>query len=164
MSIETHAAASQVEASSDPQALAEQVAQAMFARDRASQMLGMAIDAVGPGYARLSMTVRDDMVNGHAICHGGLTLTLADSAFAFACNSDNHNTVGAACSMDYLRPAFAGDRLTAEARERHVSGRTGIFDVTVTNQNGDTIGLFRGKSQRVKGAVLDAMQAAQPQS
>lgn len=146
-------------AADDPQALAEQVADAMFARDRASQMLGMVIDATGPGYARLSMTVRGDMVNGHAICHGGLIMTLADSAFAFACNSDNQNTVAAACHIDYLRPGFEGDRLTAEATQRHVSGRTGITDVTVTNQNGDKIALFRGKSHRIKGAVLDAMQA-----
>lgn len=159
MTIEMDVAATDAEASTDRQALAERVAQAMFARDHASQMLGMTIDAVGPGYARLSMTVRDDMVNGHAICHGGLTLTLADSAFAFACNSDNHNTVGAACSMDYLRPAFAGEQLTAEAKERFVSGRQGIFDVTVTNQDGDTIALFRGKSHQVKGAVLDSLQA-----
>ena len=157
MAIETEVAV-------DPQALAEQVAQAMFARDRAAQMLGMTVDAVGPGYAQVSMRVRDDMINGHHICHGGLTLSLADTAFAYACNSDNHNTVGAACSMDYLRPAFEGDRLTAEAVERHLAGRSGIFDVTVSNQNGDKIGLFRGKSHRVKGAVLDALQSAQPQS
>lgn len=143
----------------DPQTLAEAVAEAMYARDNASQMLGMRIDTVGPGYARLSMEVRGDMVNGHDICHGGLIFSLADSAFAFACNSDNHNTVAAGASIEFLRPAFRGDRLTAEAQKRHAAGRSGVYDMTVTNQNGDTIVLFRGKSARIKGTVLDALEA-----
>lgn len=143
----------------ESQALAERVAAAMYARDHASQALGMTIDAVGPGYARLSMDVRKDMVNGHDICHGGLIFTLADSAFAFACNSDNHNTVASGASIEFLRPGFLDDRLTAEAKERHAGGRTGVYDMTVTNQNGKLIALFRGKSARIKGTVLGDLEA-----
>lgn len=143
----------------DPQALAERVGEAMFARDAASRMLGMHIDAIAPGYARVSMPVRDDMVNGHQTCHGGLIFSLADSAFAFACNSANQNTVGAACNVDYLRPAFIGDVLTAEAEQRSRSGRTGLYDVTVRNQNDETIVLFRGRSHQVRGEVLAVMAA-----
>lgn len=141
----------------DPQALAERVGAAMFARDGASRMLGMRIDAMAPGYARMSMPVRDDMINGHKTCHGGLIFSLADSAFAFACNSGNHNTVGAACNVDYLRPAFAGDVLTAEAEQRSQTGRTGVYDVTVRNQHNEPVVLFRGRSHRVRGEVLEAM-------
>lgn len=147
-------------AASDPaaaQALAEQVTQAMYARDAASQMLGMRIEAVGPDYARLSMTVREDMTNGHAICHGGLIFSLADSAFAFACNSDNQNTVASACHIDYLRPGMAGDVLVAEAAMQSRSGRVGVFDIAVHNQNEETIAVFRGKSHRIRGEVLDTL-------
>jgi acyl-CoA thioesterase len=143
----------------DPRALAERVGAAMFARDAASRMLGMQIDAMAPGYARVSMPVRDDMVNGHQTCHGGLIFSLADSAFAFACNSGNHNTVGAACSVDYLRPAVAGDVLVAEAEQRSQSGRTGVYDVTVRNQHGEAVVLFRGRSHRVRGEVLEVMES-----
>ena len=102
----------------DAQALAERVAAGMFARDRASRGLGMRIAKIGPGFAELTMTVRDDMVNGHAICHGGFVFTLADSAFAFACNSYNANTVAAGCAIEFLAPSREGDVLTATARDR----------------------------------------------
>ena len=138
------------------QALAERVAAAMFARDRASQALGMRILRVAPGAADLSMTVRGDMVNGHAICHGGYVFTLADSTFAFACNSYNHNTVAQGCAIEYLAPAHEGDVLTAFGRERSRAGRTGVYDIEVQNQRGETIALFRGKSYRIQGSVLDA--------
>jgi len=141
----------------DPQALAEAVAAAMLERDAASRMLDMQIEAAGPGYARVAMPVRDDMVNGHQTCHGGLIFSLADSAFAFACNSDNINTVGAACTIDYLRPGFAGDRLVATAEKRFGAGRSGVYDVTVRNQNDEIIVLFRGKSHRIRGEVLATM-------
>jgi acyl-CoA thioesterase len=140
----------------DAQALAEAVAAAMFARDRASQALGMAIAAVAPGQATLTMTVRADMVNGHAICHGGLIFTLADSAFAFACNSYNLATVASGCTIEFLAPAREGDVLTARAHERSAAGRTGVYDIEVVNQRGETIALFRGKSYRIKGHVIDA--------
>jgi acyl-CoA thioesterase len=144
------------DAPQDPQALAEAVAAAMFARDRASQALGMRIVEVAPGEATLAMTVRADMVNGHAICHGGLIFTLADSAFAFACNSYNRSTVASGCAIDFLAPAREGDVLTARARERSAAGRTGVYDIEVANQRGETIALFRGKSYRIKGDVIDA--------
>src|SRR4029453_17620922 len=126
----------------DAQALAERVAAAMFARDAASQGLGMRITKVAPGFAALSMTVRPDMVNGHAICHGGFVFTLADSAFAFACNSYNANTVAAGCAIEFLAPSHEGDVLTATARERTLVGRNGVYDIDVTHQNGEKIPLF----------------------
>jgi len=139
---------------SEAQALAQRVADAMFARDRASQGLGMRITHVGPGHAELTMTVRGDMVNGHAICHGGFVFTLADSAFAFACNSYNMNTVANGCTIEFLAPAHEGDVLTAVAQERAQVGRNGVYDVEVRNQDGVTIAHFRGKSTRIKGEVL----------
>jgi acyl-CoA thioesterase len=139
----------------DAEALARKVADAMFSRDRASQGLGMRILAVGPGHAELTMTVRGDMVNGHAICHGGLVFTLADSAFAFACNSYNYNTVANGCTIEFLAPAHEGDVLTAVAQERTQVGRNGLYDVEVRNQDGVTIAHFRGKSTRIKGEVLE---------
>jgi len=137
--------------------LAEHVAERMFENDRASRTLGMAIAKVGPGSAKLTMTVRPDMVNGHAICHGGFIFTLADSAFAFACNSNNFNTVAQGCSIEYLAPAREGDVLTAVAQERSLAGRTGVYDIEVTNQRGETIALFRGKSYRIKGHIVDGL-------
>ncbi|MYM33906.1 hydroxyphenylacetyl-CoA thioesterase PaaI [Duganella sp. FT94W] len=138
----------------DPLALAEAVGAAMFARDPASQSLGMTLDAIAPGAARMSMPVRSDMLNGHASCHGGYIFALADSAFAFACNSHNLITVGAGCTIDYLAPGREGDLLTATATEQTLSGKTGIYDVEVRNQDGRTIALFRGKSHRVSGEVI----------
>jgi len=134
----------------DPQAIAERVGQGMFAEDAASRGLGMQIEAMGPGYARLSMTVRPDMLNGFKICHGGFITTLADSAFAFACNSANELTVAAGIVVDFIAPARQGDRLTAEAREVAFAGRTGIYDVAVTNQSGQIVAVLRGRSHRTK--------------
>jgi len=138
----------------DPQALAEAVGAAMYARDPASQSLGMTLAAIGPGHARMSMPVRADMLNGHATCHGGFIFALADSAFAFACNSHNQVTVGAGCNIDYLAPGREGDLLTATASEQALAGKTGVYDVTVSNQDGRTIALFRGKSHRLSGEVI----------
>jgi len=140
----------------DPQETAELSAGAMWAGDRASQGLGMRIESVGPGRAVLSMELREDMVNGHAIGHGGYTFTLADSAFAFACNSHNRNTVAQGCAIEYLAPARTGDVLRAVGVERSRTGRTGVYDIEVTNQHGTTIALFRGKSYRIDGSVVDA--------
>lgn len=134
--------------------LAESVASAMFDNDRASQAMGMRLISAGPGVAQMTMTVRADMLNGHATCHGGLIFTLADSAFAFACNSRNAVTVAAGCSIEFLAPAREGDELTAVACERSLSGRTGVYDVTVSNERGVTIALFRGKSHRLNGQVV----------
>jgi len=139
----------------NPQALAELAGKTMFDRDPASQALGMLLDEIRPGYARMSMRVRADMLNGHATCHGGYIFMLADSAFAFACNSHNFNTVGAGCTIDYLAPGKEGDVLTAEAVEQALQGKTGVYDIKVTSQEGRTIALFRGKSHRVSGMVAE---------
>jgi acyl-CoA thioesterase len=147
----------------DPQALAEAVAQAMWSRDNATQALGMRIEAIAPGKATVSMPVRADMVNGHHICHGGFMFTLADSAFAYACNSYNLNTVASACHIDFLAPAREGDVLEAEAVERSASGRTGVYDITVRLRGGKTVALFRGKSYRIQGEVIAGL-AAEPAS
>jgi len=135
------------------QALAELAGRTMFERDPASQALGMVLDDIRPGYARMTMTVRADMLNGHATCHGGYIFMLADSAFAFACNSHNLSTVGAGCTIDYLAPGRAGDVLVAEATEQALQGKTGVYDVTVKTADGRTIALFRGKSHRIGGTV-----------
>jgi acyl-CoA thioesterase len=148
----------------DAQATAEGAARAMWANDRASKGLGMRIDAVAPGAATLSMPVRVDMLNGHDICHGGFIFALADSAFAFACNSYNFVTVASGCSIDFLAPAREGDVLTACARERSASGRTGVYDIDVTNQRGESIALFRGKSYRIKGNVMPLPTSQAPLS
>jgi len=139
----------------DAAALARAVADRMFANDRASRGLGMAIAGVAPGTATLTMTVRADMLNGHAICHGGYIFTLSDSAFAFACNSYNLNTVAQGCAIEFLAPAREGDVLTARAAERSRAGRTGVYDIEVTNQRGETVALFRGKSYQIKGHVIE---------
>jgi len=144
----------------DPQALADAVTHAMWSRDRATQGLGIQILSVKPGYALMAMPVRGDMVNGHHICHGGFIFTLADSAFAFACNSYNQNTVASACHIDFLAPAREGDVLEAEAVERSLSGRTGVYDITVRTRSGKTVALFRGKSYRIKGEVIAGLQQA----
>ena len=135
------------------QALAELAGRTMFERDPASQALGMLLAEIRPGYARMTMTVRADMLNGHATCHGGYIFMLADSAFAFACNSHNLSTVGAGCTIDYLAPGRAGDVLVAEATEQALQGKTGVYDVTVKAADGRTIALFRGKSHRIGGTV-----------
>ncbi len=134
----------------DPQAVADHVGVGMLAEDEASRGLGMQVAAMGPGYARLTMPVRPDMLNGFKICHGGFITTLADSAFAFACNSYNELTLAAGIVVDFVAPARLGDLLTAEAQEQSLSGRTGVYDVKVTNQRGETIALLRGRSHRLK--------------
>ena len=138
---------------SNPQTLAELAGKTMYERDPASQALGMTLDEIRPGYARMRMRVREDMLNGHGTCHGGYIFMLADSAFAFACNSHNANTVGAGCTIDYLAPGRAGDVLVAEAVEQALSGKTGVYDVVVMDEDGRKVALFRGKSHRVAGYV-----------
>jgi len=139
----------------DAQQLAELAGRTMYERDPASRQLGMTLDEIRPGYARMSMRVRGDMLNGHGTCHGGYIFMLADSAFAFACNSHNFNTVGAGCSIDYLSPGREGELLTAQAQEQALSGKTGVYDIVVTNEEGRKVALFRGKSHRVNGMVAE---------
>lgn len=136
-----------------PQQLAEACAEAMFSRDQASQQLGMKIVSVSPGRAVLTMTVDNRMIQGHGNCHGGYLFTLADSAFAFACNTYDLATVASGCSIEYVAPAKEGDRLTATAEERSRGSRTGVYDITITNQDEQVIVLFRGKSYQVRGSV-----------
>ena len=133
----------------DAQAIAERAAAAMFADDRASQSLGMRIVAIGPDECRIAMTVRADMVNGVGTCHGGILFTLADSAFAFACNSDGATTVAAGASIDFLSVARAGDELTATARALWRGRRAGLYDVSVVDQRGVVVATFRGRSYRL---------------
>lgn len=138
----------------DPQALAESVARSMYRVDGAARHMGIQIEQVGPGFARMSMKLRADMLNSHQTGHGGMIFTLADTAFAYACNAGNQATVASGCSIDYVAPAHLGDTLIAVAEERALSGRTGVYDVTVTNQKGDVVAFFRGKSYRIRGTSV----------
>jgi acyl-CoA thioesterase len=134
-----------------PQQIADQVREGMLANDRATKALGMRIEAVRPGESVITMTVRGDMLNGHDICHGGLIATLADSAFAFACNSYDELTVASGFSIDLMAPARLGDVLTARCSEVSRAGRTGVYDTDVINQRGERIAVFRGRSYTIKG-------------
>ena len=134
-----------------PQQTADLVRVGMLANDNVTLGFGMQIHEVTPGGAVLSMTVREDMLNGHKTCHGGLISTLADSTFAFACNSYNELTVASGFSVDFMAPARTGDVLTARATEVSKAGRTGVYDVEVSNQNGERIAVFRGRSYTLKG-------------
>ena len=139
-----------------PQALAEACAEAMWSNDSTSQRLGMTIERIAPGEATLALEVTEVMLNGHGLAHGGFIFTLADSAFAFACNGYNQRTVGHQAAITYMAPARLGDRLTAVAREIHRAGRNGVYDVRVTNQDGAQVAEFRGHSRTVKGTHLPA--------
>jgi len=130
------------------------VADAMFARDHAARAAGMVVEQVALGSATVTMTVRRDMVNGHDICHGGYMALLCDTAFAYACNACNQNTVASGFSIEILAPARLGDTLVAVAVEQAQRGRSGVYDIKLTNQNGDIIALFRGKSARIAGEVV----------
>ena len=142
----------------DVDALARRVAAVMWAEDSASHALGMRIVDIGAGHATLTMTVRADMTNGHGICHGGFMFSLADSAFAFACNSHNHRAVAQACDIVFLSPVRLGDELVATAVERMRDGRNGICDVTV--RRGEVVvAEFRGHSRLVSGPLLDEQSA-----
>ena len=134
-----------------PQQTAEHVREGMYARDRATRGLGMQVVEVSPGCAVLTMTVREDMLNGHGLCHGGLVATLADSAFAYACNSYDELTVATGFAVDFVAPARLGDVLTASCTEVSRAGRTGVYDTEVRNQRGERVAVFRGRSYTAKG-------------
>lgn len=146
------------EPDTEPQRIAELSAHALFAGDRASRGLGFRIEEVRPGFARLRMKVRTDMLNGHGMCHGGIIFAFADSAFAVACNTYNAVTVAAAASIDFLAPAHADDELTADAREVWRSKRSGIYEISVSNQRGEVLALFRGRSHCVGGQIVPVTQ------
>jgi len=135
--------------------LAQACAARMLERDAASNALGMALEGARPGWARVSLTITAAMVNGHAIAHGGVTFTLADSAFAFACNSRNEPNVALQASISFIGAVQLGDRLVAEAQEQSSKGRTGVYDVRVTRGDDELVALFRGVCYRIKGTVLD---------
>jgi acyl-CoA thioesterase len=145
-----------------PQHVAELARDAMWVNDRACQALGMRVLAVGPGTATMAMTVRPDMLNGHDICHGGLIATLADSAFAYACNAYNEVTVASGFSIDLLAPGREGDVLTATATEQSKAGRTGVYDIEVCNQRGERLAVFRGRSYTLRGKAVAKLPSQLP--
>jgi acyl-CoA thioesterase len=137
-----------------PDELARATAQTIYEADACARALGIEVLEVRAGFARLSMAVRPEFLNGHQICHGGLIFTLADTAFAYACNSYNVNTVAAGCSIEFLRPVQPDETLTAVAVEQILSGRNGVYDIAVTNHAGETVALFRGKSAQIRGNII----------
>ncbi len=142
-----------------PQQVAERCAEEMWAGDHASKGLNVTIEKIGPGSATISMPVRQDMVNGHGICHGGFIFALADTNFAYACNSFNRNAVAAGVDIIFVAPGHLGDTLTAVGSARHQGGRSGIYDIEVTNQDGKSIALFRGRSTRIKGHLFEESES-----
>ncbi|MCX7175056.1 MAG: hydroxyphenylacetyl-CoA thioesterase PaaI [Proteobacteria bacterium] len=138
-----------------PQQVARRCADILWPEDHASQGMGMELVEVGPGTATLRMSVRPDMSNCHGTCHGGYIFALADTAFAYACNSWNQRAVAAGADIDYLAPAHAGDTLTARGRAVEQGDRRGIYDIAVSNQDGQVIAVFRGRSARIKGQLFD---------
>lgn len=140
--------------------LAQACAAAMWARDPATRTLGIRLEETREEYARLSMKVEDSMLNGHEICHGGFIFFLADSAFAYACNSRNQVNLGQKCRIEYLRPGRRGDRLTAVAEQVSRDGRDGHYRVMVTDQNDNVIARFEGQSRQVRGEVLPEKAAS----
>jgi acyl-CoA thioesterase len=143
-----------------PQQVADRCTEVMWPDDHAAQGLGITIASTTPGGATVTMPVRQDMVNGHGICHGGFIFALADTNFAYACNSFNHRAVAAGVDINFIAPAHLGDTLTATGGARHQGGRSGIYDIEVTNQNGKTIALFRGRSTRIRGHFFEESDSA----
>jgi acyl-CoA thioesterase len=139
---------------SDADRLARRVAERLRAREGTGQAWSIEIEEAREGYARISMTVREDMLNGHGFCHGGMIFALADTAFAYACNSRNLETVAQSATISFLAPGRRGDRLTAECREQALSGRSGVYCATVTNQTGERIAVFQGLSRASGRAVI----------
>ena len=141
------------------EAIAQSVYRAMEANDRVFIHYAMRALEVGPGRCVLEMDVREDMLNGHGVCHGGVLFALADTAFAVACNSHNRVALAAGAEVSFVAPARVGERLRAEASERVVRKRTGIYDVTVTGQDGRLVALFRGRAHRLDVKVVDGLPA-----
>ena len=139
----------------DDIALARKCAETMWENDAASRLLGIKVEVAGPGQAEATFEVRPDMLNGHGVCHGGYLFTLADTAFAFACNTYNKVTLASSTSIDFLRPAKLGDTIVATAVEFHRGGRTGFYDVVLQNQHGQDVAAFRGRSHSTNKPMLD---------
>lgn len=140
----------------DAERLAERAARQMWAEDSASRGLGMQLLRVTPGTATIRMPVRSDMTNGHGICHGGFIFLLADSTFAFACNSHNQRCVAAGAEVHFLAPGHSGQLLTAIGQEVHRAGRSGIYDIRVSNEDGDLVAVFRGRSATIRGHLVES--------
>ncbi|HEI8866269.1 hydroxyphenylacetyl-CoA thioesterase PaaI [Serratia sp. AKBS12] len=138
-----------------PRDLAQRCAEHMYQQDTCAQAMGMTLDAVDCGFAQVSMVVGPQMLNGHQTCHGGQLFSLADTAFAYACNSQGLAAVAAGCSIDFIRPALAGDRLTACAEVRHQGQTGGLYDVQIVNQRGKTVAWFRGRAHRLGHRILE---------
>lgn len=145
----------------DPQFLATAIGRALYAADRNARTLGIELAEIRPGYARMRLVVRPEMSNSHNICHGGIIFTLADTAFAYACNSRNRNTVASGCNIDFVSPAHPGETLIAIAAERALAGRTGVYDIEVSTEDGRSIALMRGKSYRIQGHVVETALPAE---
>ena len=138
-----------------PQKIAERCAEVLWPEDRASQGMGMELLEIGPGTARLRMRISENMVNCHGTCHGGYIFALADTAFAYACNSYNQRAVASGVDINFLVPARLGDILTAQGHARQQGGRSGVYDIEVVNQDGTPVALFRGRSTRIKGPIFE---------
>ncbi len=138
----------------EAQELARRVAAAIYERDRVAHALGIEVEDIGPGFARVAFSVREDMLNGHDICHGGMLFALADTAFAYACNARNQSTVALQCTITFSTAGKLGERLTAVARERALGGRTGTYDVEVARADGKVLAFFRGTSYRIDGSIV----------
>jgi len=138
------------------QAVAERIGRVAAERDLAARRLGIALLGMSPGGCRLRMVVQPDMVNSHGTCHGGIIFTLADSAFGYACNSFNRNTVAQHCDISFLRPVAVGTELTAIAELRSTTGRSSVYDMTVTDADGNLVALFRGLARTVSGETIPA--------
>lgn len=145
-----------------PQQIADAVGLGMLSKDRAAQGVGLRLLSINPGAAAIEMTVREDMLNGFAICHGGYITLLADTAFAYACNSYNELTVASSLGIDFIAPVTGSDVLTARASEVSLAGRTGVYDVEVRNQHGARVAVFRGRSYRMKGKTVVDLAGMQP--
>lgn len=139
----------------DADGLAARVVETMYARDQASQAFGMEVIAASEGRVTVKMLVRENMTQAVGTCHGGMIFTLADSAFAFACNTRNETTVAAGCDIEFLRPAYAGETLTAEAVERGRKGRSGVYDISISNEKNELVALFRGKCRQLGGPIIE---------
>lgn len=142
----------------NPQEIAEAIGKMVVERDMAGRKLGMQLVSVAPGRCVLRMTVQPDMVNSHGTCHGGVIFTLADSAFGYACNSFNRNAVAQQCDITYLKPVAVGTVLTATAELREAAGRSSVYDMTVQDEDGNTVALFRGLSREIGGAIIAGLE------
>jgi acyl-CoA thioesterase len=136
------------------QDLAQATCEAMFKNDYMAQHMGIKITQIAPGFATGTMTITKEMLNGHGMTHGGATFSLADTVFAYACNTYNKNTVASGCDITYSGPSHEGDVLTAVANETLLMGRSGIYDITISKQDGTVVALFRGRSRTIKGELV----------